>query len=311
MRVVKVSAPGKIILSGEHAVVYGYPAILAAVDRRLFVEVKKSKAGFEIIPQEGGTLGRYALEKIKGNLKVKDLRGLKIKIDSQIPIGCGMGSSAAFAVAITAAIFEFLRKPWKPEKINEIAYEIEKKQHGNPSGGDNTISTYGGFLWYRKESEGLKIFRPLEVKELPDFFLINTGKPKENTGEMVTMVKNLYLKFPTRIEELFRKMETVTKEFLRFLLKEESSDLKELIMANEKLLESLGVVSLKTRQLIQKIEKIGGAAKISGAGGVKKGSGIILAYHKDPQFLLNFTQKENLDIFKVKLGVEGVRKENE
>ena len=82
------------------------------------------------------------------------------------------------------------------KKINKIAYEIEKKQHGNPSGGDNTISTYGGFLWYRKEAEFLKLFKPLDFnfEKLPQFVLTNTGRSLETTGGMVARVRKLYEK---------------------------------------------------------------------------------------------------------------------
>lgn len=307
----KVSAPGKIILSGEHTVVYGHPAILAAVDRRLSVEIEKAKSGLEIISREPTGLVNYALRKTKEAFGEKLEKGLRIKIDSQIPVGCGMGSSAALAVAFTGAIFRFVNHSWSQEKINEIAYEIEKKQHGNPSGGDNSISTYGGFLWFRKETEKFKVFSHLVIKFPPKIFLIDGGKPEETTGEMVAMVKDLYLTYPRKIQRIFREIEVVTKEILNLLLEETHSRLRELFLVNEKLLEKLGVVSPKNQSLIRKIEKIGGGAKISGAGGKRKDSGIILAYHKDPEVLLRFAQKEKLPLFEAKLGEEGVRVEKE
>lgn len=308
---IRVSAPGKIILSGEHAVVYGYPAILAAVDRRLTVEVEESKRKLDIVPAQATELVEYALEKIKERLKQEAGRRLKIKIDTQIPIGCGMGSSAAFAVATTAAIFKFFQRLWDLEEINQTAYEIEKGHHGNPSGGDNTISTYGGFLWYRKEAENFKVFSPLKAKKFPRFFIINAGKPMETTGEMVTLVKKRYFDSQTRMEKFFKEIETVTRKFLKSLLDEESYDLKELFRTNERLLEELGVVSKTTKKLIRAIENIGGAAKISGAGGIKGNSGVILAYHDNPEILRKFSQKENIDIMNVKLGEEGVRIEKD
>lgn len=305
----RVSAPGKIILSGEHAVVYGHPAILAAVDRRLFVEIEKAKGGLEIISHESTDLAKYALKKIKEVFGEKIKEGLRIKIDSQIPVGCGMGSSAALAVAFTGAIFKLVSDSWKREEINKIAFEIEKKQHGNPSGGDNSISTYGGLLWFKKETEKFKVFSHLAIKSSPKIFLINSGKPEETTGEMVAMVKDSYSSYPRKIRRIFREMEKITKEMLNLLLEETHSRLGELFLVNEKLLEKLGVVSPKTQSLVKKIEKIGGGAKISGAGGKRKNSGIILAYHKDPEVFLGFAQKEKLPLFEVKLGEEGVRVE--
>ena len=115
----RVSAPAKLILSGEHAVTYGNSAILVAINKRL--TASRSQNG-------------------------------KIEITSEIPIGAGMGSSAAFSVATSAVKLGKIDL----EKINEMAYKMEKKFHGNPSGADNTICTYGGFLWYRKENENFK-----------------------------------------------------------------------------------------------------------------------------------------------------------
>lgn len=124
---------------------------------------------------------------------------------------------------------------------------------------------------------------------------------------MVLKVKDLYSNSGLKVEKIFKEMETITRNFLKLLLNEERLDIRELIRTNESLLEDLRVVSPTTRTLIRKIEKIGGAAKISGAGGVKKGSGIILAYHAHPDVLWSFAQKEELDILKVELGEEGVK----
>ncbi|OGM75746.1 hypothetical protein A2210_02345 [Candidatus Woesebacteria bacterium RIFOXYA1_FULL_40_18] len=271
----KVSAPGKIILSGEYAVVYGHPALLTAVSRRLS------------ITSEGGK---------------------KRLIDSNIPIGCGMGSSAAYAVAISALKLKLGGGQWDLEKINKEAYKIEKRRHGNPSGGDNTISTYGGFLWYRKEAESLKIFSKISPsKNFPKIFFIDTGKPDESTKEMVSMVGKYYKNHRKKIERIFVNIEGITRAFLKLLTGEENASSVELLKENEKLLEKLDVVSLFTQFIIRKIEKMGGAAKILGAGGKKLGSGIILCYHSNPDKLLKFAEKENLDMFNLKLGEKGVR----
>ena len=270
----KVSAPGKLIISGEHAVVYGYPALVTAVDKRLSVT----------------------------------LAGGKKTIESNIPIGRGMGSSAAYTVA-TSAVKLFLRdRKLDLNGINDTAYRAEKKRHGNPSGVDNTISTYGGLLWFRKESESLKLFSSIQAKRaLLKLYLIDTGRPLESTKEMVAKVKRLYKKDPSATEIIFRKIERVTRSFLKYLLGEGATNFQELIKENESLLEKLGVVSDSTVKLIRGIEKVGGAAKISGAGGWKDRSGILLVYHKNPEKLHIFAKKNNLNLFEVKLGEEGVR----
>lgn len=271
---IKVSAPGKLIISGEHAVVYGCPAIVTAINKRLYVTLVNGKA----------------------------------KIKSDIPIGCGMGSSAAYAVATSATKTFLKNKKLNLDGINDVAYKIEKKRHGNPSGVDNTVSTYGGFLWYRKESESLKLFSPIEVKKaLPKIYLIDTGRPLESTKEMVARVQKLYKKEPASIEIIFKKIEKVTRNFLKYLLGENAASFQDLIKENESLLEKLGVVSNSTVKLIRQIEKIGGAAKISGAGGWRDKSGILLVYHKNSYKLQKFVQEKKLKLLEVKLGEEGVK----
>jgi mevalonate kinase len=271
---VKVSAPGKVILSGEHAVVYGHPALLTAVSRRLSIARE---------------------------------RGKKRLIDSNIPIGCGMGSSAAYAVALSALKLKLDGKKWDLQRINNEAYKMEKKQHGNPSGGDNTVVTYGGFLWYRKEIESFKIFSTVKItRKLPEFFIIDTGRPKETTKEMIQFIGEKRTKNPRAVNNIFREIEEITRAFLKFLTIG-GGDLSELIRENQTLLEKLGVVSNFTSSIAKEISKIGGAAKISGAGGRKLSSGILLVHHLDTSKLLHFAKRRNLKIFSVKLGEEGVR----
>ncbi len=263
----RVSAPAKLILSGEHAVVYGYPAIATAVNLRLCIN-----SHGEIV--------------------------------SNIPIGAGMGSSAAFAVAKSALKIGKLDL----ENINKSAYEMEKIQHRNPSGVDNTVSTYGGFLWYRKESENFKTFKNfIPDKTVPEMFLINTGKPLETTGQMVKLVADAQISRKSYFDRVFREIEMVTKEMLGVLVGDKNSDFGELISSNERLLEKIGVVSHSTRKLIIEIEKIGGAAKISGAGGKSGASGILIVYHKDSEKLKKFAKTNNLALSSIKLGEKGVR----
>lgn len=311
MKRVKVSAPGKIILSGEHAVVYGCPAILTAINRRLTVLVTpffKNK----IITPEPPALAKFARDFVLKTLS-KPKEKLKIKISSEIPVGCGMGSSAALAVAMTTALFKFFNQSFDKEKINEIAYEIEKKQHGNPSGGDNTIVTYGGFLWYRKEAEFLKLFKPLNfnLERLPSFVLINTGRPVETTGEMVASVGKLYERNPRQTEEIFNEIEKTTKQLLIAFRQVDNKAVGEAIRENERLLEELEIVSDSAKKIIREIEQEGGVAKICGAGGIKKGSGIILAFHPEKKLPFAIARKRNLPAFEVKLGEEGVRVEKD
>lgn len=258
--------------------VYGYPALVTAVSRRL--KVRAAGAG-------------------------------AMEVQSQIPMGCGMGSSAAYAVATIA--IKMLASGWglEKDKVCEAAYEMEKQTHGAPSGVDNTICTYGGFLWYRKESEKVKIFEEIApVVKLDRFMLVNSGTPRESTKEMVAFVRGRYQAKPKKYETIFSEIEAVARRWLKYLTGETTENLKELILENERCLESLGVVSSWTKKIIRQIERMGGAAKISGAGGIEKGSGIILVYGLDKSELKKICAKMSVDVFEVKLGDRGVGVEN-
>jgi len=239
--------------------------------------------------------------------------GFTLSINSEIPVGGGMGSSAALAVAIAGAVSLFLGEKFDKEKINNIAYLAEQKKHGNPSGVDNSSCCYGGLLWFRKEAEDLKNIQqlPFNISEkiTRNFFIIFTGTPKESTKEMVSMVGELHKKRPKFTKEIFDNQELLVRELLPALKNGDEDTVKKCIRLGEKNLERLGVVSSFAKSFIRKIEKIGGAAKICGAGGKTKGTGVVLAYHKNRKELEDLLQSQKIAFSPISLGAEGVRQE--
>ncbi len=318
MKKVVVTVPGKVHLMGEHAVVYGKPALLAAINLRLSVtieeQLKKSSTPEKIIimSTEPTEHARYAVDFLLDQFKVKDPTAFKIIIDSQIPAGFHLGSSAAVAVGLSGAMMYFFKKLWNPIRINELAYEIEKKQHGNPSGGDNTTVTVGGFVWFRKELEFLKSIWQLPFKpheSLNHFFLINTGRPKETTGEMVAMVKEHIQKEPEQMQKLLNLNEIQVKRVTVALKEGNEAELLDAMKVGERTLEGMGVVSQKAIPLIRKIEEAGGAAKILGGGGKEEGVGFLLCYHRNPTQVEEICKSYGFTIQEIGLGEEGVRLE--
>lgn len=349
MNNVKVSAPGKLHLLGEHVVVHNKPAILTAVDKRCFVEItprkdKKIKitsrnyktSVIRIIEEITGKFekaekdwGKYnenndvALLKsitkepldypqiIVGQFlnyyKIKSISGFDLNIDSEVPVGCGMGSSGSLAVSIIGALSIFAGKPFNKKTINEIAFLAEQKKHGKPSGGDNSTSCFGGLVWFKKD-QGIK---PLGIKLSEEitknFYVINTGTPKETTGEMVSLVRDLVAKRQLFAQEIFDRQEELVKDLLLALEKNKPNQIFGIIKSGEANLEKLGVVSPFVRGLIRKIEESGGAAKICGGGGKTKSTGMILIYHKDLKSLKKVLQSHKLSPTQLTLGVEGLR----
>lgn len=304
-RNITVSAPAKIHLLGEHAVVYGKPALLAAVDLRVAVTISKGSNDHFL---------KKPIESIvKKHLQIKKLPQYQLSISSKIPLGAGLGSSAATAAAYIGALLTYLRVEWNLELINQLTYQAEKVWHGNPSGADNSTVVFGGLIWYRKETENLKLIQQLPFsvphKLAKNFVLINTGTPKETTKNMVNKVLALYQKKPSLVNRFLENQEQLTKELLEALEQKNERKLMSIIKMGENQLESIGVVSKSVASIIREIESSHGAAKICGGGGKKGPTGILLYYHPTPSILQQIAKSYNLGYFKTTLGVEGLRNE--
>lgn len=294
---VRVSVPGKVILMGDHAVVHGKPGLIAAINKRLTVSVEPHKM-FQVISGESGEYVRHAVSAVVSHYKMGNIPNIKVTVVSDIPSGYHLGSSAAVAVATVGACMYFFKKIWNPTAINQLAYEVEKYIHKTPSGVDNTAITFGGFLWYRKELEFLRSFWQLPLKLptiLNHFSLIDTGRPKENTGEMVAFVKS-----QKNLQKFLDANEIQTKRVAVAIKEGDEKMFIDAIQKGERTLEGIGVVSKKVIPVIQAVEKSGGAAKILGGGGRTDGVGYLLCYSHHPP-------KGSIPI---RLGEEGVRLEN-
>ncbi len=313
MRKVIVSAPGKIHLLGEHSVVYGKPALLTTINLRATATVTQHR---NPLFEEGSIEAKFKkiVEPIvQKKLKLKKMPFYELQIASQIPLGSGLGSSATISSAYIGALLTYLRVTWNKDLINELTFQAERVFQGNPSGGDNSTVIYGGLIWFRKETPNLKLIQPLEFSISPklskNFILINTGRPQEITAEMVEMVNSKFKVQNSKFQKIFDHQEQLVKELLPVLKDGNEKEFLKIIRMGQKNLETIGVVSKKVLPIIRQIEKIGGAAKISGAGGKADASGILLCYHPNPLKLISLAKKNNLDYFKTKLGVEGVRNE--
>lgn len=318
--IIGYSAPAKVILSGEHSVVYGKPALVCAVDLRLNFTIKKietrKNSVTELVRSDKiGTIIQEVkrfLKKEKIKFSDKENESFIFEINSEISIGRGLGSSAAFSSATVASLLNFYTgKEYKKETINDLTYEIEKYFHKNPSGVDNTAVVYGGMIYYRKEFEFLKNISRLDFKipkEIEDnLFLIDSGKPEETTAEMVNLVAKLVKEKPMYTDEIMNDMEKNTKKMTLSLKEKDNNLFQQSLVDNQVLLEMLGTVSEKTKKLLKELE-IFGVGKITGAGGKKQGSGFILFFSQKKKELINFLNKKKLDYFKFKPDYQGLIK---
>jgi len=312
-KITSFSAPAKVILSGEHSVVYGRPALVGAINKRLnfslsenqFFNNKEDKSVRKIV----ALIEKNVVDYLKEREIPYQKKRYFFKIDSEIPIGFGLGSSAALSVAATACFLKFFTgKDFSKEEINHLAYQIETYFHQNPSGVDNTASCFGGLIYYRKEFEFLKNIAFLNFKIPKNFplFLIDSKKPKEKTKEMVQMVYKKYQKNNNSLlESIFSDMEKVTKKMVLAIKEKNKFLFQQSLLDNEIFLEILGVVSSKTKKFLQRLSSFG-VGKITGAGGKEEGSGFILFFAEKEKQLIDFLKKEKINFFKLSLDNKGV-----
>ena len=310
-KIISYSAPAKVILSGEHAVVYGKPALVSALDLRLKFGIWENKKNLK----DKNIL--MIMQKVKDHLKKQKIsfkeKNFDYKIDSNIPIKQRLGSSAAFCVAVVAALLEYYGgREFDKETINNIAYQCEKYFHINASGVDVTASCFGGLIFYRKEFEFLKNISALNIK-IPKkieegLFLIDSGNPVEPTGEMVDLVGKAYNNKPEFIEEVLNDIEKTTKRLVVSIIKEDINFFIKSLVDNQVLLDMLGVVSKKAKNLLKDLEPYG-YGKVTGGGGKKRGSGYMLFYTSKIKEFENYCSQKNITYFKFIQSYEGVKKE--
>ncbi len=279
------SAPAKIILCGEHAVVFYEPAIVMAIDKQAYVTVEaRSDQAIYIKSRNLGVSGRYERGRFKlgvgggaAKSKLDPIRiavektlelaekkmGLNVLVDSDIPVAAGLGSSAAVAVATIAATGKLLETSLSKEKICSIAYEAEKTVHEQPSGIDNYISTYGGITIFRRGEK----FTPLEARANVILVIGNT-KVSRSTGLLVRHVSELKEAYPKVINPIIKAIGRISVSAANALQDGELKRLGELMNVNHGLLYALGVSSEELDQLVYAARRAGAlGAKLTGAGG--------------------------------------------
>lgn len=326
-----VSVPGKTILFGEHAAIYGCAALVAALDHRMTVTARTSANGRELrlqIPSfkidrmvslthpvdavnEPGDLAILAVAISTADLGVK-LPGLEVRIESAIPSSSGFGSSAALAVAVVAACRRACGADDDLENIARLALEVERHQHGQASGVDVQAVLHGGVLLCRRTTEGLaeQEALPEAAERLGAFRLFHSGTPHETTRDMVGAVRGLLDREPARARDAFAAIESSTHDGRAALLRADDSAFVPIVRRAEAALEVLGVVPAGMLEAIRAIESAGGAAKISGAGGLTgAGAGLVLVAHPDPAWHERFTPPSGWIAHRVRLGAKGLREE--
>jgi len=316
------SAPGKTILFGEHAVVYGKPAIAAAVDKRVYVKIEKREdkkthvnieelgiSGFlnlkeELIEYDNGEYKKKNILEyvLKSLIKTNTDDGLEITINMDIPIGAGLGSSAAVTVATIFSSSIYNNINLTKNEIAKLAHQVELEVQGAASPIDTTLSTHGGVIYLSNNAN--KILTLDINTEIP--IIIGYTSKRGNTGKLVESVRLKVEKYPEIMNSILNSMESITNHACKALINRDHQKIGELMNINHGLLDSIGVSTEELSKMVYSARKAGAlGSKVTGAGG----GGSIIAYcpeHMD-EVISSINKFENA--FKINISNEGVRQE--
>jgi len=277
------SAPAKIILFGEHFVVHGTPAILAAIDKRVtvtstFTENKTIKVNSELGTIEVPISSSH--EEVKSEFRPfvylankiinseQNASGLEITIDSDIPIGVGLGSSSACCVAAAASISELFNE-LSSEEILKMSIEAEKTIFPDTSGADCTVCTYGGMIEYPSVE---KIDNTFDLN-----LLIANSMIPHNTKNSVEKVNKFKENDEKRFSELCDLENKLIDKVIVAMKNNDSTTFGLKMSENQKYLEEIQVSNDTLRDMISSLNEISLGSKITGAGD----GGCVIALVKD------------------------------
>lgn len=301
---------GKAILFNEHFVVYGVPAIVSAIGKYTIAKVKSiDQAGWKLNDNRSAT-PNYKEDKIEQQrdsinriIKKMDIdlskKGIEITLDGTLYCASGIGASAASCVAIARALSDHYNMNLSDEEINEIAYEGEKAYHGNPSGIDNTASTFGGLIWFERGEEN--VMDRINIQTPVEIVMGNSGKVA-NTSAAVAGVRERKEKYPDKYDEIFARAENIAYLAKAALKEEDYQELGKLMNENHKLLQQIEVSSRELDFLV-KLARDAGALGAKLTGGGLGGSIIALTPGKDLQeHVANAIEKEGFQTVKTVIG---------
>jgi mevalonate kinase len=279
-------------LFGEHAVVYGEPAIAIAIDRRVKVRAEKRDdgavrveardlvlAGFKALFMPNGSValegesGKVlsALSYVKKAVEVVRERfgvyvGAHMTITSEMPVGAGLGTSAAVAVSVVKAYSLLAGLDLSKDECAELGYQVELSVQGRASRMDTTTSAIGGALYIDPRRE--KVYETLKGVEGLRGLVVGYVNREASTGEMVERVKRLRDAYPEVLNQVIRAVGEVSKKARKAMESGDVEELGRLMNINHGLLEAMGVSTSRLSQMVYAARAAGAlGSKITGAGG--------------------------------------------
>ncbi len=298
---VKVSAPGKLMLLGDHAVVYGYPCLVTAVDKRLYVEADQiSEREDEIItPQVKES--RFVLESLSHFKKKYHIQqAVRIKTKGDFSHRVGLGSSSAVTVATFQALGILFGIPLTKKELFEMSYQVTLLIQGVGSGFDIAAASFGKTIYYIKAGTCIE---PVSIQSLP--LVVGYSGVKADTPFYIRKVAEAFRMRQKEMKQMFISIQHLVEQAKVSLIQNDLSSLGSCMTANHMLLKELGVSTIKLDEMvIGSIQAGAWGAKLSGAGGGD--CMIALVSEEKRKSVERAIQKAGGEIINVEVNTEGV-----
>ncbi len=274
-QVQRSSACGKVILLGEHAVVYGRPALALRVPLAVEAHVRKGGDGVQLVIPRWGLEQRVDPDQQQGvsatlNVILEALgvagQPMMIEVMPHVPRAMGLGASAALAVAVIRAIGEAFELGLTDDFVNQVAFECEKTAHGTPSGIDNTVATYGSSVHFQNDGQTPR-FSELRIPQALPLVIGMTGE-ESLTAKTVAGVRAAWTEYPERYEAIFDQIADLTMAGADAIAAANFNELGQLMNLCHGYLNALQLSTPALESLIH-IARDNGAsgAKLTGGGG--------------------------------------------
>lgn len=269
--------PGKIIVLGEHGVVYGHPALVGAISRGVRATAERADATSLELPDSLSDAQRSVLERAFAVAAQKTKHPkVAVHLSSDLPLSMGLGSSGALSVAIARVLLEAQRgKAPALRDVESLAFAMEKEFHGTPSGCDHTTSARGTLVRFQRgEAVEVKAPKPLKV-------LVALVGPRSSTKQTVGALRERQKRWPRRYRRVFEHIGALVGEGVQAVRKGDLEALGDVMNMNQGLLAALGLTSTPIDEMVYRLRDLGAlGAKLTGAGG---DGGAVIGLFPEPE----------------------------
>jgi mevalonate kinase len=282
--------PGKIIVLGEHAAVYGEPVLAGAIQRGVTARAVAGVSGIEVphglTPTQGEALER-AFEAARMAVKAPPVF---VSVKSDLPVGMGLGSSAALSVAIARVLLAARGKAFGVPQVLALAAVMEGEFHGTPSGVDHTTSARGELVLYRRKGPT----RPVKARK-PLRMVVALAGVRTPTKATVAGLRERRARWPRRYGRLFHEIGALAAEGARAVAKGDLDELGDLMNINHGLLWAMQLSSERIDAMVRRLRGLGAlGAKLTGAGG---DGGAVIGLFEEPAAAMQQLTGEGVQCF--------------